>query len=273
MVIMYGNKGSRMHALANKINIPITEQHKITPEMIPDSNDPIVMFSVCPQKMALIQECRRVGRPFYTFDTAYIGNMTGPFQKGGYRGFKKWYRLAPNGLQHTELPEYDSDDRLRRIGFKPVRFNRGKKILVPLPGPMACEYYSIDINNIEEKITAEIRQHTDREIVFRAKSSKGVRDRMLDNPFWKRLSEGDIHCIVTWGSVASLESVCCGIPSIALRECIASPVCSSSLSDIENPFMPNDRQTQRWLRSISKVCVTQREVLRQIKSLHETNWN
>ena len=266
-MILLGNKGSRIHKIATHLSHPLTKQDDFPPERVHESNDPIVMFGACPQKMEVIKECWRVGRPFYTLDSAYLGNVNAPFQTSGYAKYKKWFRLVPNDIQHCEFIRYNSDDRLRNLGVSPVKFKRGDKILVALPGHVACTYHNIDINVLSEEITQGIRKYTDREIEFRGFPTKGARERFIKNQFWKRLEVGDIHCTVSWGSVASLESILCGIPTITLRSCVASPVCSSTISDIENVKMPKEDLMRDWLRGISKVCISIDELYAQIRAL------
>jgi len=265
--VMYGNPDSHIDRICKVLALPLTPQDDFTAEDVPKSDEPIVMFGVCPQKMGIIRECWRVGRQFYTIDSGYLGNVRAPFHKFRNGGYKKWFRLVPNDIQHCGAIQYDHDDRIERLGVSPIQFGRGDKILVALPGHIACTYHDIDIDTLPEEITQEIRKYSGREIEFRGFPSGGTRERFRENQFWKRLKVGDIHCTVSWGSVAAVESTLCGIPTISLRPCITSPVCSSIISDIENIEILKEDRMQDWLRGISKVCITSDELHDQIRAL------
>jgi hypothetical protein len=273
VIVMYGNRGSHIHKLCESLHLPLTEQDELSPERVRESKDPIVMFGTCPQKMEIIRECRKHSRPFYTIDAGYLGNVVGPAQIKPPQSLKDWWRFVPNGLQHTnyEVSPLSIRKHTKKVGIRPVDFDRGEKVLVVLPGPIAACYYGLNLKTLKKDILCNIQKHTDREIVFREKDPGGkkakAKQRMRTHQFWKCLELGDVHCTVTWGSVASVESVLYGIPSIPLNPCAASHVCSDTLADIENPTFPSDGARSSWLEWLSRESISRSEIDALIEKL------
>jgi|DEB0MinimDraft_10_1074344.scaffolds.fasta_scaffold04961_2 hypothetical protein len=268
MIILGYTRNTKYYA--EVLNQSIIAEEDFPLSDVKNSNEPLFVFGASPILKPIMDECIRCSRDFYSTDSGYIGNVVGPAQKLE-AGRKKWLRLVKNGLQHTQMTHYPSDDRLRLIGFEPISFKRGGKVLVVLPGPIAALYHDIKLDTVKEDITKEIRKYTDRKIIFREKDPDGIKaktyDRFIKRPFWKCLQSGDIHCTISWGSVASVESICYGIPTIALKPCAASPVCDSQLSNIENPKYPSIDEKRDWLRWISKETLTRDEITNKLRDL------
>jgi hypothetical protein len=94
----------------------------------------------------------------------------------------------------------------------------------------------------------EIRQHTDRPIVIREKRSR--EERMTVDTMDEALSR-DVHCLVTYNSVAAVEAVMAGKSAICLGPNAAQQVCSRTLEDIDHAFFPDDDLREAWLRHLS----------------------
>jgi hypothetical protein len=63
--------------------------------------------------------------------------------------------------------------------------------------------------------------------------------------------DNDVHCLVTYNSVAAVEAVMLGKPAIALGPNAAGVVCSNTLAEIENPYIPSQDERDAWLRHLS----------------------
>jgi hypothetical protein len=92
-----------------------------------------------------------------------------------------------------------------------------------------------------------LRKHTDREIVFREKATRGER---TNDTIYDALDD-DIYALVTYNSIAAVEAIQYGIPAFALAPTAADPVGNKDLKNIEKPNMPDEDIIQKWLHNIA----------------------
>ena len=104
-----------------------------------------------------------------------------------------------------------------------------------------------------EETLLELKKHTDREIIVRLK--KGRSERLNTDTFEDALSK-DIHCVVTYNSIAAVESLILGKPAITLGPNAAQSLCSRSLEDIENPYIPTLDEVDALMRHLSYAQFT-----------------
>lgn len=95
---------------------------------------------------------------------------------------------------------------------------------------------------------AEIKRHTDREIVVRLKQTRSVRQ---NSDTIEMALEQDIYCLVTYSSIAAGEALLLGKPAITLGPNAAAPLCSQSLSEIENLHVPSLEDVEAWARHLA----------------------
>ena len=75
---------------------------------------------------------------------------------------------------------------------------------------------------------AEIRRHTDRPVEVRERAAKRS-DRVLKEPL-SRVLEKDVHALVTFNSVAAVESILAGVPAFVMAPShVAEPVANRDL--------------------------------------------
>ena len=90
---------------------------------------------------------------------------------------------------------------------------------------------------------AEIKKHTDRPIIVRDKASRPQRV----NQSLEAAMARDVHCIVTYNSIAALEALNFGKPAIALGpNCATDFACGTDLSKIETPLYVDDDKVIGW---------------------------
>ena len=88
--------------------------------------------------------------------------------------------------------------------------------LLPASNADSRKHYTDTILNHSVNCkTEEIKKYTDRQIVVRRKPRLNKRRR---NPLVEDLASGKYHAMVTFNSIASLESVMMGVPVICLGE-------------------------------------------------------
>ena len=118
-------------------------------------------------------------------------------------------------------------------------------------------YYGEDRNTWIKNTIATIKQHTDREIVIRNKAGRGER---TNDTIYEAL-DNDIWALVTYNSIAAVESIQSGIPAFSMAATAASVVSSTDLTKIETPPMPDEELIQRWLWSIAYGQFSLNEIL------------
>lgn len=196
------------------------------------SNDPVVLRGIL--KYKIMQRCLSNGRDFYYMDTGYFGNS----------GWKYWHRIVQNNLQHDNIISRPADRwQQHGIKFKPWR-RSGKNILIALPDDKPCRYYGIDRQQWIADTVGLIKKHTDRPIVLRERAPRRE-DRQTDS--FQQALQRDVFAVVTFNSVAAVESVFAGIPAFTLAPThAASPVTLQDLSKIETPFYADSDLLHDW---------------------------
>lgn len=199
---------------------------------VEETKNPIALRSIAKRKM--MRRCEEQGRDYYYIDTGYFGN--------GKR--KDYHRVTKNAMQWLGPTEDRSSDRLDRCGVKVYKHTPGSKILICPPSEKAMKYWDMDLEQWMESTIATIKQHTDREIVIRLKQSRSVRasvDTIQD------ALNRDIHCMVTFNSIAAVESLIYGKPVFTMGPNAAQPLANTDLAYIETPFIPDQDQVHRLL--------------------------
>ena len=176
------------------------------------SNSPIVLRGILKHK--IIKQCWQDQRTFYYIDTGYFGNAL----------WKQWHRIVKNDLQHGEIVTRPAD-----------RF----------PDEKPCKFYSIDRAQWIHDTVAKIKQHTDRPVVLRERAPRR-QDRIATDTLQQALDQ-DVFALVTFNSVAAVESVFYGIPAFTLAPAnAASPVALQNLSQIESPYYADQDKLHAW---------------------------
>lgn len=218
---------------------------------------PVLLRGISSGKIA--NQHRDRGEDYYFIETGYLGNYRCDNNRTGR---KIYHRIVKNAMQHSTVMDVP-DDRWREL----VRFNpnleyrgwkrTGSKILVVLPSEKPFHYYGHSREKWIQKVEKTIKKHSDREIVWRAKASRGERTNAT---IYDALDD-DIYALVTYNSIATVEAIQHGIPAFGLAPTAADPVCSNSLAQIENPVMPDEDKIYKWLCSIAYSQFSLDEIL------------
>lgn len=179
------------------------------------------------------------------------------FIDSGYTNFlepnKKWHRLVRNHLHYGNFVDTPVD-RLHMFPTFPAQWRTGgDRILIIEPGQFAANIFHIDIQTWKYNVEQELRQYTDKKIVFREKAPKKKRD-----PLYKHLLNEDYACVVSINSNAATESIWAGIPAITLDTHISNPVTKQKLSDINNLYKG---PLASWLAMLSYSQFTYEELI------------
>jgi hypothetical protein len=205
-----------------------------------DSADPIVLRGILKHK--IMKQCWEDQRDFYYMDTGYFGNERNLKNPGGW---KHWHRIVKNDLQHGAIISRPSD-RFEKFNKKFAPWKRdGRAILVALPDEKPCKFYGIDREQWITETVDKIKQHTDRPVIIRERAPKRI-DRIATDTLQAALDR-DVFALVTFNSVAAVESVFHGIPAFTLAPAnAASPVALQDLSQIETPYYADRDKLHAW---------------------------
>jgi hypothetical protein len=204
------------------------------------SDEPIVLRGILKHK--IMKKCWDEYRDFYYVDSGYFGNertVTNP------AGWKFWHRIVKNNLQHGEIIPRP-DDRFKQFGkkFAPWKKN-GRNILIAAPDEKPCKFYGTTQQEWIQTTVETIKKYTDRPIVVRERAPKRI-DRIATDTLQTAL-DNDVFALVTFNSVAAIESVFHGIPAFTIAPSnAASPVALQDLSQIETPYYANSDKLYAW---------------------------
>lgn len=204
------------------------------------SDDTIVLRGILKKK--IIHRCWKDGRTFYYMDTGYFGNERTSVNPNGW---KYWHRIVKNDLQHSQIIQRP-DDRFRVFNkkFKPWK-KTGRKILIAKPDEKPMRFYNYDFETWLQQTLDTIRTYTDRPVVIRDRAAKRI-DRIATSTLQQALDD-DIFALVTFNSVAAVESVFHGIPVFTLAPTnAAAPMGLQDLTLIETPRYPDRDEVYQW---------------------------
>lgn len=191
--------------------------------------------------------CREAGRDFYYIDTGYFGN-----------GKKKTYhRITKNDVQNFGPIINRPRDRWAKTGVQLKKFRSGTNILLAPPSQKLLNLYNIDLEQWLVDTQNEIKKHTDRPIVLRYKQGRSARQ---STDTMEMALDKDVHCLVTFSSIAAGEALLNGKPAITLGPNAAAPLCSQSLAEIENPRIPTLDEVEEWAAHLAYCQFTEPEM-------------
>jgi len=189
-----------------------------------DITTPIVVRGIAKKKV--MHKAIEDGRDFYYIDTGYFGNEK----------TKLYHRIVKNGLQFN-LPIWKDcpDDRFMATSTQIRKKTPGRNILLCPPSQKALNYWDVNLETWILQTTETIKKYTDRPIVIREKANRQIRTN--DDTMEMALSR-DVHCLVTYNSIAAVEALILGKPVFTMGPNAAGPLANRELSRIEQPMMP-----------------------------------
>ena len=205
-------------------------------DMVENSMQPIALRSIAKKK--IMNRCLENGRDFYYIDTGYFGNGK----------LKDYHRITKNAMQWLGPVEDRPADRLERTRVRARPMTPGSKILICPPSAKAMSYWNLDEEQWVTETIATLKTFTDRPIVVRLKQPREVRATV--DTMEQALSD-DIHAMVTFNSIAAVESLIYGKPVFALGPNAAAPCANTDLSLIETPYVPDLDEVTALLKCLA----------------------
>jgi hypothetical protein len=199
------------------------------------------------------QKCWCTGKSFYAIDTGYFGNSK----------HKTWHRITHNALQNMDEFVERPVDRLEFIlksTWKEIykKFSPGKKILICPPSNKIMSLFNQGTaNEWTDSVVEQLKKLTSRPIEIRMKPSRF--DRVTTKTMEQALAN-DVHCLITYNSIAATEALMCGKLAISLGPNAASSICETKLENIDDPRMPTKDEMYAFLTHLSYAQFTQPEM-------------
>lgn len=191
---------------------------------------PIVLRGITKRKV--MRRCEQEGRDYYYVDTGYFGNDKK----------KDFHRVTRNAMQYFDkLDPNCSDDRFLITRTQLYRHTPGKNILICPPSQKAMKFWGLDVDQWLRETVATIESLTDRPIVIR---KKGPRSERITVDTMQMALSRNVHCMVTFNSIAAVESLIYGKPVFTMGPNAAQPLANTDLSAIDSPFMPDYDQVR-----------------------------
>lgn len=196
-----------------------------------------------------IKHCWETGREFYAIDTGYFGN----------KKIKLWHRITKNALQNLGPIVQRPTDRLAMLKYSFKNFTPGRKILICPPSEKVMMLWDQpDPETWTANVIEEIKKYTDRPIEVRLKPTRN--ERVTNSSIFKALAS-DVHCVVTFNSIAATEALLFGKPAIALGPNAAQMLCNKNISEIENLNIPTKDEMIAFAAHLSYAQFSPSEML------------
>jgi hypothetical protein len=215
-------------------------------DKIESSMTPVVFRGITKSKH--MRACEAKGRDYYYIDTGYFGNVRKKF----------YHRITKNAMQNIGPVIERPFDRLALIGWQKRKFRPGRNILICPPSSKAMENFGLDLKEWIENTVNTIKANTDRPIVIREKLSR--RERSSTDTMEMAL-ERDVHCLVTYNSIAATEAVLLGKPAFTLGPNAAHSVSSNDLAQIDTPYYPTLDEVEAWAAHLSYCQFSEAEMM------------
>ena len=194
-----------------------------------------------------IKECLKNNIDFYYVDTGYFPQK-----------YKLCHRFTKNNFQvlnHLSSEQLSQRTDIKIIKnkfykimeesfdiFKPKKKIKGSKILIAPPNYKVSKWISETVE--------KIKKFTDKEIIVRQKP-RSRQVRIYKDKFLDQLKKDEVHCVVTFSSIVSIEAILNGYPVITLGPNAASYLSESKIENIDNPYFPDDDKIKEHILYLS----------------------
>jgi len=211
-------------------------------------DSPLIIRGLGGSSRKAIHHCWKTGRTFYAIDTGYFGNHV---------KLKEYHRLTKNSLQHLGPIVERPFDRLSKIGYKFKKFTTGSKILICPPSEKVMKLFDQDLDVWVTETVEKIKRYTSRPIELRLKGTRS--ERTTINTIEQALAD-DVHCLVTFNSIAATEAIMYGKPAFTTGPNAAACVTKQNLEEIDSPYYPSKDEVMAFMAHLSYCQFTVEEL-------------
>jgi hypothetical protein len=118
-------------------------------------------------------------------------------------------------------------------------------------------FFGLDLEQWIEETTNRIKQYTDRPVILREKQPRSVR---VSTDTMEMALANDVHCLVTFNSIAATEAILLGKPAFTLGPNAAQSLCLQDLSQIEHPYIPTLDEVGMFAAHLSYCQFTEQDM-------------
>jgi hypothetical protein len=189
----------------------------------------------------IIRQLELYSKDFWFTDTPYFGR----FDNGNLKSDNHYWRIAKNNI-HVPLIKNCPADRFKKFNVNTQERNKKGKYILVCPSSYTIQNY-IDWNDWHVHITDEIKEYTDRPIVWRDKPRKNGTSgpAVADIAIEEQLK--DAWACVTSCSISALEAITQGVPVFCHPKSFAAPIANTHLKHIEDPVWNDPTE---WFHSL-----------------------
>ena len=148
-------------------------------------------------------------------------------------------------------------DRFVQTGVGLKKFRGGQNVLICPPSQKAMSYWGLDLEQWLKITVDDIKKYTDRPIVIREKQPRRVRTE-IDTI--EMALDQDVHCLVTFNSIAAVEGLMNGKPVFTMGPNAAEPLANTDLSNIDSPRIPTLDEVHNLCCNLAYQQFTLREM-------------
>lgn len=214
-----------------------------------NSDSALVIRGIGGGSRKALQHCIDTGRTFFAIDTGYFGNKKS----------KLYHRVTKNSLQLSGPIVPRDFDRLKKVDYQYKKFTPGRKILICPPSEKVMMFWNQpDPETWTKNIIEELKNYTDRPVEVRYKPTRS--ERVSTKTIESALAD-DVHCLITFNSIAATEALLNGKPAIALGPNAASVLCNQLLSEVEDLKIPTKEEMYNFAAHLSYGQFTEIEML------------
>jgi hypothetical protein len=207
------------------------------------------------KSLKLVRAIREAGKHVIYFDKGYLRH------RGPDRVWEYW-RIAINDHHPTDYIT-KAKHRSRRWEFIAKQRAIRPETWRPEGGHIVFagsseKYHAFvglkDPTSYAERVIAQLKKHTWEEAVEVPGAAYSPRAQSINDVLV------GAHCLVTNGSNSSWDACLAGVPSLVLGQAIARPISSTSIEDIEKPYLATQEEKLQWFSNIAWCMFTEAEM-------------
>lgn len=196
-------------------------------------------------------------QPLVYIDKGYLRSRA-PY---GDRSLPAWWRMCVNATHPTDYLMWKprSADRAVASGItQPARRARGgdKILLLGSSAKFHLTHRLPDPTAWARDLVGVMRDLSNREIVYRPKPSwkwaEPIEGTEFDHGAKTPVSGvlAGAFVAVTYGSIACVDAMLCGIPVVCLGNAVAAPMSSCAIGEIETPVWADLKNREQWFANL-----------------------
>lgn len=238
-------------------SVEILDKKAFDPRVIERAD--MVVTGIVDTSSALVNACLQKQIPFLYYDKGYTNRGWIGAVETSHRTL--YFRLIFNHfhpiryIQNVLRPS----DRWESLGIVLRRFKTLQEdgpIIFAGCSQEFANLYDFDITEYASRVISQLRQYTQKKIVYRPKKAQksplqipGAEFSFKQHKLNKELRRA--FALVTFSSTASLNALIMGTPAINLGPAATRPIFDHDMTKIVSPSFPNEAERQRFVNALA----------------------